>query len=246
MNLSRNRYIAVSIFSHTHIAAVHFFCPCINTHTNQRKASSQEGDTMSQRQSLDELQASVREQIVEKIEVQGFLTEQDIVSIWPDQTISELVSSKALGFDSRISRDTRKEMLKQRLKIISILIRIKYTRWKSFYELFINSQPKDQRVDTSLPFEKIHIESFLGRADVPDFVRYQGLFCPETIRETPELQVFKKHAKLPFLQTLSKPLGEGGGMSEKVTQECIPIGYYEDQSGRKNNVRTMMIFGVYF
>ena len=197
--------------------------------------SSQEGGKMSPQNDLHDLRDRVRNEIVPLIEKKGFLTERDIGTIWPEEQISELVSTQALGFPPRTSEELQKTFLKERLKIISILIKMNHLRWDSFYELYCNTSHK--RVDTSLPFEKAALQAFLGPADIYVFYRDQWYFCPETIYEKQELQVFKRDAKLPFLKGYSKRLGEGGGMSKKVTEEVIPMGYYVDSIGRKNKVR---------
>lgn len=106
--------------------------------------------------------------------------------------------------------DERSEDQDHFLKVISILVMIRFRRWDHFREIFVDRQ---DRQDKDLPFKRDILTDydFLGPVDGAFFYSSQWMFCPLVIRERREPYILEKdecERRLPFIRSPEK-IGEG-------------------------------------
>ncbi|KAK7700581.1 hypothetical protein SLS57_012035 [Botryosphaeria dothidea] len=106
--------------------------------------------------------------------------------------------------------DERSEDQDNFLKVISILVMIRFRRWEYFREIFVDGQ---DRQDKDLPFKRdiLTDDNFLGPVDGAFFYSNQWIFCPLVIRERREPYILEKdecERRLPFIGSPEK-IGEG-------------------------------------
>ncbi|KAF2837144.1 hypothetical protein M501DRAFT_995675, partial [Patellaria atrata CBS 101060] len=93
------------------------------------------------------------------------------------------------------------------LKILSILILIRFEEWDQFEAIFV----KRHRRDVNLPFprEELVKEDFLGPYDGHSFFKNQWQFCPLVIQERPRPYVLSElHYRFPYIEPEEK-IGDG-------------------------------------
>jgi hypothetical protein len=122
-------------------------------------------------------------------------------------------------------RDIRRNFL----QTISILISVNWDDWSRFDEIFFSHQGSDgtlDRTDHSLRhynLQSLRSESFLGPVFGSLFFDARYIFCPIDIEEGSNLS-FEDGWRLPFLPAESQPRGRGGfGL---ITREVIAARHY--------------------
>ncbi|GFG25124.1 isoform 2 of receptor-interacting serine/threonine-protein kinase 4 [Aspergillus udagawae] len=122
-------------------------------------------------------------------------------------------------------RDIRRNFL----QTISILISVNWDDWSRFDEIFFSHQGSDgtlDRTDHSLRhynLQSLRSDSFLGPVFGSLFFDARYIFCPIDIEEGSNLS-FEDGWRLPFLPAESQPRGRGGfGL---ITREVIAARHY--------------------
>lgn len=183
---------------------------------------------------LQDMLEDIRCEIFDKQEEQGFLTDFDIEEIWSKKKQSNektrlhrIWSSDMLGFPIDEAEDSRRSFVKKRLKVLSILVRISWKSWNTFWTM--------DAADDKLPLCEANLE-FMKNPYRSDFREQQWWFVPPIIREVQKIRKQPPRTRLPFIKHATKSIGHG--MSGDVFRENIAIGHYCNSSGIPNTVST--------
>ncbi|KAF2136179.1 uncharacterized protein K452DRAFT_302983 [Aplosporella prunicola CBS 121167] len=168
-----------------------------------------------------------------------FVILEDLQRIWQTGHRDEFYTDKGKDWYRPFLEDCITSKL---LRIMSILIMLRFNRWDKFGEIFLgpdiyrehadeelpeNRRYRPKRCDDHLPFKREDLvdEGFLGMEDGEPFFMLQGNFCPLVIEErhepydlTPDGEHFGY--RLPFLHRPPKEFASGA--SAKVFKEIIP------------------------
>ena len=145
-----------------------------------------------------------------------FILFSDLESIWTKHGRLRKFFSR-----SNWERQHWSQIRDKLLKVVSILVYIKWNKWDTFKDTFFHHKDADgkhDRLDEHLPFESLsglEEPSFLGVYG-QNFHADQYVFLPVTITQG-EVHEWSKEHRLPFLE--SHWLGEGA--SAKVYKETI-------------------------
>lgn len=88
---------------------------------------------------FEELEIEIRKEIQDKITNQDFRTDDDVTRLWNEERVSQLLSAPELGLakvTSAWNEERKKGFLEARLKVLSILIKLRWNRFHSFHLLF--------------------------------------------------------------------------------------------------------------
>ena len=126
------------------------------------------------------------------------------------------------------------------LRIVGILVVIKWPDWEDFFKVFLD--PKDafgrpSRRDTRLPF--LEVDFIEDSTSTRLFQWDQYIFCPIVIEEDSHVLIGNEKRRLPFLS--STPQGDGGsGTVFKVEVEKFQIRYRAGEASGEYNHKVRM------
>ena len=189
-----------------------------------------------------ELSEEILEEILDHIhrvsdEDHGFITLHHLQKIWTKERETEIGKQTRLGHFFALLGWDDKPLLEQveasLLKIVSILIRIKWTQWSKFRETFsdhIDGSGEHDRLDANLPFKSL--EQFGGQSfsteAADSFRAHQYTFTPIDIFAGTD-KTFDENRRMPFVQ---KSVELGRGSFATVYKETIAKGQYYDLDGK--------------
>lgn len=121
--------------------------------------------------------------------------------------------------------DISKEMRKNMLRLVSVMLFCNWGNWDKFKDLILNAQPWPIS-DKSLPLKLTQIDHYLGgnEEDELDFDRHQWAFIPIIIGTLDRYT--NDRYRPPFLR--KKTVEIGSGSSAIVHKVVIPKGFYPD------------------
>jgi hypothetical protein len=116
------------------------------------------------------------------------------------------------------------------IKIASILILVKWSKWDSFQSIFLNSG--ESRRDGSLPFTLQYLgnKDVLGPRIAQQFDHWQSTFLPITIEEDKDVRYGMQY-RFPFTFESKK---SSKGSFGAVTKVIIPRGYVKYRTASIN------------
>lgn len=194
------------------------------------------------RKKFTELSDEIRKEILDhRVRVSdddpGFITLHHLQKIWTKERETELGKQTRLAqFFAGLGWDDEpllKQVEASLLKILSILIRIKWTQWSKFRETFsdhVDGSGQHNRLDANLPFknlEQFGSQSFSTEA-ADSFRAHQYTFIPIDIFAGTD-ETFDENRRMPFVQESVK-LGQGSWAT--VYKETVAKGQYYDLDGK--------------
>jgi hypothetical protein len=165
----------------------------------------------------------------------NFVAQRSLRDIWSSDRLRGFLRIFSYIPGDEALRSIRKNLL----KILSILVAIRWSEWTKFSLAFLKrvEDPQNDRTDKSLPFplEVLESDSFLGNEWGGDFFNMQYTFIPIVV-EQGETREYPSWRRLPFIQSKSVDLGVGAyGV---VTKEVIAAHQFKwKESGNLNEVR---------
>ena len=164
----------------------------------------------------------------EKGDSNMFICDHELREVWEHYDLRPIFPTGSWSDEDR--RQIRKEFL----KILSILILTKWLDLKLLYQFRIHFFTRSDRNDTSLPLLGNQL-TFLGRSAYL-FQHWQYAFIPVIIKECDKMYVqeVKSEERLPFMEN-SLEIGSGGfGIVSKVliAPRCL-INETEDSENRQ-------------
>lgn len=184
---------------------------------------------------LDEIKGELDAATKRKDNAQAkFILRSDLEAIWTKHSRLKKFFSR-----SEWGKQHWLEIRDRLLRVVSILVYIKWNKWDTFKDTFFHHKDaygKHDRLDDHLPFaslSKLEEPSFLGVYG-QNFHADQYVFLPVTI-EQGEVHRWSKERRLPFLE--SHWLGEGA--SANVYKETIARCYFkvkEETNQKASNI----------
>lgn len=154
-----------------------------------------------------------------------FISLRCLEEIWTFDCLESFLD--ILDIDS--DRESVLYVRKNLIKVLSILVAIRWDDWSRFADLFLDDGRRRLREDSSLPFCLTALEdnTFLGKSFASDFLNVQYAYLP-IIVEQGESKTYPPTRPLPFLKTFSTRIGAGAyGV---VTKEVVACHQFKPKS----------------
>jgi hypothetical protein len=160
-----------------------------------------------------------------------FISLRTLEEIWTFDCLESLLDILEIDSD----RDSVLYVRKKLIRVLSILVAIRWDDWSRFEIVFLDGEGTRLREDSSLPFALSALEedSFLGTSFASDFLNVQHAYIPIIVEEG-ESKIYPRTRPLPFLKHKSSKIGAGGfGI---VTREVIACHQFMPKSEYKSDL----------
>jgi hypothetical protein len=160
--------------------------------------------------------------------MERFISFKTLEEIWTMDCLERFLDILDIDCDTDSALYIRKNLI----KVLSILVAIRWDDWSRFRTIFLIGEARRVREDSSLPFALSALEegSFLGMSFASDFLNVQHAYIPIVV-EQGESRIYPRTRPLPFLKSRSSQIGAGGfGV---VTKEIIACHQFMPKSEYK-------------
>lgn len=149
----------------------------------------------------------------------AFISDPDVESIWVSPRVRILLQVYCGCSEKDLDRLSAL-VYQDYIKVISILVYMRWSKWSSFLEKFVFQV---NRSDRHLPFKDIENHNFLGEDYGFDFSSYQCYFLPIKIGERwDDAFVYPDTYRLPVLKSDVIGWGASGIVyKEEIAPGCI-------------------------
>ncbi|KAG0651751.1 leucine-rich repeat receptor serine threonine-kinase, partial [Hyphodiscus hymeniophilus] len=136
-----------------------------------------------------------------------FISLKALEEIWTPACLEGLLDILDIDYDIDSALYIRTHLI----KVLSILVAIRWDDWSRFESVFLERERMRVRGDSSLPFALSALEdnSFLGMSFASDFLNVQNAYIPIVVEEG-ESKTYPRTRPLPFLKSQSSQIGAGG------------------------------------
>jgi hypothetical protein len=160
-----------------------------------------------------------------------FISLRSLEDIWTFDILERFLDTLEIDSDTDSVLYVRKNLI----KILSILVAIRWDDWSRFESAFLDGGRRRLREDSSLPFSLLALEddTLLGKSFASNFLNAQYAYLPIVV-EQGESKIYPRTRPLPFLKSMSTRIGAGGfGV---VTKEVVACHQFKPQSEYKTDL----------